>query len=392
MVHPPAGPDAALCWVFPASSLPPQPLTPRCVIGRAEDCDVRLVGRAVSRHHAEIRYDSEAMLLSDLHSMNGVFLNGVGVTEVAVREGDVLRLGNWVGYLAAHAASGQNPGSITELGHHVWGGAAFARSLEPLRAAARSKLPLTLIGEPGTGKELLARALHAWSGRRGPFRSFNCATLSEAQAARELFGARPRGGRRARAQASTAESAGLLQATEGGTLLLEEVGELSPALQERLLRVHATGRVGLNGTSVPADVRLVVTRHGQHGRAGGPLARALSANGAGLELALPPLRQRVPEIPALFCHFVNVYFRGEPFTLDAELIESLCLYSWPGNVRELEFLARQLVAMHHAAREIGRRDLPRRILDAVKRRAQGLPPGPDADATRPDVVTSAALS
>jgi len=392
MDHPPLGHDAALCWVFPVSSLPPQPLASRCVIGRAEDCDVRLEGRAVSRHHAEIRHDSGTLLLSDLHSTNGVFLNGLGVTQAPVVEGDVLRVGNWVGYLAARTPSGQNPGSVTELGHHMWGGAAFARALEPLRAAARSRLPLTLIGEPGTGKELLARALHAWSERRGPFHTLNCATLSEREAASELFGARAGSGRRARAGASALESGGLLQTTEGGTLFLEDVSELSPALQERIWRVLATGRLGVNGTSVPADVRVVVTRHGQHGRTGGPLAQALARNGAGVELELPPLRRRVPEIPALFCHFVNVYFRGEPFTLDAELVEALCLYAWPGNVRELEFLARQLVAMHHNAREIGRRDLPRRILDAVKRRAQGLEVGPDADATRPDGETAFALA
>lgn len=390
MVDSPAGHDTALSWVFPVSSLPPEPLRSRCVIGRAEDCDVRLEGRAVSRHHAEIRHDSKGMLLSDLHSSNGVFLNGVAVNQAPVVEGDVLRVGNWVGYLAACTPDGQNPGCVTELEHGLWGGAAFARTLEPVRTAARSRRPLTLIGEPGTGKELLARALHTWSGRSGPFHTLNCATLSESQAATELFGVRARGGRAARARPTPSGNAGLLKNTEGGTLLLEDVGELSPALQERIWQVLATGRVGVRGTSVPADVRVVVTRHGQHGRKGGPLAQALAANGAGLELELPPLRQRVPEIPSLFWHFVNVYFPGEPFTLDAELVESLCLYSWPGNVRELEFLARQLVAMHHTARELGRRDLPRRILDAVKRRAPGIAAGPDADATRPDVVTAVA--
>jgi hypothetical protein len=357
------GARLALCWLFPMSSGPPHLLRPRSVIGRADDCDVCLVGRAVSRHHAQIEHSDAGTVLTDLRSTNGVFLNGVGVTDSPVAAGDLLRVGNWVGCFTAGETGSQNPGQVREVGPDIWGGDAFARALEPMRSAACSRLPLTLVGESGTGKQLLARAVHAWSGRRGPFHTLNCATSSERHIVTELFGRRTRG---ARAQ----QSQGLLHATQGGTLLLEDASELSPALQTRLLRLLTPSPDGGDGESERFDVRLIVTR--QHHRAGrSRIAKASAVRDASLELWLPPLRQRVPEIPALFSHFVQRYSTAEPFALDAELVEALCLYSWPGNVRELEFLARQLVALHHGARELGREHLPRRILDAVKRGAHG---------------------
>lgn len=381
-----AHPDhLALCWLFPPSSLPPHLLMSCHVIGRADDCDVCLVGRAVSRHHAEIARKEAATRLKDLRSTNGVFLNGVGVTDSPVAAGDVIRVGNWVGYFAADQPGTQHPGQIRELGPNLWGGDTIARALEPMRSAARSRLPLTLVGESGTGKRLVARALHAWSGRRGPFHTLNCATASEHHIEMELFG------RRARRGPGAQKSKGLLDTTEHGTLLLEEASELSPALQRRLRRFLASGQEQADGASAPGNVRLVLARQEQRGRAGGPLSEALAASGASLTLWLPPLRQRVPEIPALFAHFVSVYSNGDSFAIDAELIEALCLYSWPGNVRELEFLARQLVALHQGAREIGRQHLPRRILDAMKRGARASDVVSSSDATRttlPDVPTS----
>ncbi|HEU5073727.1 MAG TPA: FHA domain-containing protein, partial [Polyangiaceae bacterium] len=104
----------ALCWLFPVSTLPPHLLTRRSVIGRADDCDVSLVGRAVSRHHAEIERGATATLLKDLRSTNGVYLNGVSVTESPVVPGDVLRVGNWVGFLTARTDG--HPGPLRALG------------------------------------------------------------------------------------------------------------------------------------------------------------------------------------------------------------------------------------------------------------------------------------
>lgn len=381
MIHPPARHDApdetdpgsarnprerlALCWLFPLSTQPPRALGTRSVIGRADDCDLCLVGRAVSRHHACIERSEAGTVLRDLDSTNGVFLNGSSIASSPVTAGDVLRIGNWVGYFTAAETAAENPGHVRELGLDLWGGEALARALEPLRAVAPSRLPITLVGESGTGKQLVARAVHAWSGRRGPFQVLNCASSSERHIVSELFGRRTRGPRAREAQ-------GLLHAARGGTLLLEEASELSSALQLRLWRRLAgdlqPAESGAERASEPDDVRLILTR--QHGGRAGAFAKAASDQAACVELQLPPLRQRLPEIPGLFLHFVNRYSDHDPFTLDAELVEALCLYGWPGNVRELEFLARQLVALHQGARELGRQHLPRRILDAVNRGAR----------------------
>lgn len=376
MVQPPAGKSTidealseraphperlALSWLFPLGSARLHALTARCVIGRADDCDVRLVGRAVSRHHAEISRQAATLRLVDLRSTNGVFLNGISVTDSPVAAGDLLRVGNWVGCFVPDQPGTEQPGLIRELGPELWGDAAFARTIERVRSAARSGLPLVLTGENGTGKQLVARALHAWSGRQGPFDTLNCASASERQIETELFGRRTRRG------AGGYQNTGLLTTMQDGTLLLEEASELSPALQRRLQRFLGSDQQDAGSAGDPQKVRLVLARHDQRGQRGDPLWKALTMSGSSLELWLPPLRQRVPEIPALFSHFVDVYSTGDACALDAELIEALCLYNWPGNVRELEFLARQLVAMHHGARELGPEHLPRRILEAVRR-------------------------
>ncbi|HEY6723721.1 MAG TPA: FHA domain-containing protein, partial [Polyangiaceae bacterium] len=177
------------------SSAAPHVLSPRSVIGRADDCDVCLVGHAVSRHHAQVEHSVTKTLLTDLSSTNGVFLNGVGITESPVAAGDLLRIGNWVGCFTTGEAGAHNPGQMREVGPDLWGGDAFDRALDPVRAAACSRLPLRLVGESGTGKQLLARAVHAWSGRSGPFHTLNCATSSEPRIVTELFGRRTRGAR-----------------------------------------------------------------------------------------------------------------------------------------------------------------------------------------------------
>src|SRR4051812_14893447 len=177
-------------WVFPDThgkrvtwlSGAPQ------VVVRDASCETVLTGDEVSRRHAELRRTGPLCVVRDLDSKNGVFVNAEQVTSAAFVSGDVLRVGNWVG--VAVQTGLDECLEIEELGPGLLGGVALRRVLAQARSAAGSLLPVTLVGETGTGKELVAHALHAWSGRAGPLLAVNCASYSEALAAAQLFGHR----------------------------------------------------------------------------------------------------------------------------------------------------------------------------------------------------------
>ena len=216
-----------------------------------------------------------------------------------------------------------------------------ARSLELLQRVeriARTDATVLVVGETGTGKELIARHIHKESGRRGPFLAVNCGALSESLIDAELFGHEAgafTGAARARA--------GWFESANGGTLFLDEIGDLSPVLQVKLLRVLQERQVVRLGSTraLGLDVRLVAATNvdlaeavrGQRFRA--DLYYRLSV----ATVALPALRHRGADILALAEHFAGMYcarLAMEPARLSPAARERLCAYSWPGNIRELE--------------------------------------------------------
>ncbi|MCO7488645.1 MULTISPECIES: propionate catabolism operon regulatory protein PrpR [Stenotrophomonas maltophilia group] len=196
-------------------------------------------------------------------------------------------------------------------------------------------------GETGTGKELVARQLHAASGRRGRFVALNCGAISESLLEAELFGysdgaftGARRGGR-----------VGLVEAADGGTLFLDEIGELPLPLQTRLLRVLEEREVLRVGATEPTavDLRVVAATLKsleQHAATGG-FRRDLYYRLAALRIALPPLRARRSDIPLLAQHFFR-QLRGIDAPLDEEALALLSAAEWPGNVRELRNLVDRL--------------------------------------------------
>jgi transcriptional regulator with GAF, ATPase, and Fis domain len=200
------------------------------------------------------------------------------------------------------------------------------------------ELPVLVLGETGTGKELVARALHERSARhRGPFVAENCSALPAELMERELFG-HVQGA----FTGADRDRPGLLELASGGTLFLDEVGDMSPALQAKLLRAlqeQAIRRVGASVT-IQLDLRLVAATH-KDLRAmvkAGTFREDLFFRLAAVELRLPPLRERTGDIEQLAEHFVqrNVAQRGRPLRLSAVARAALADYRWPGNVRELE--------------------------------------------------------
>lgn len=217
---------------------------------------------------------------------------------------------------------------------------ALRRLRRELTAAAPLALPALLLGETGVGKELVARALHDQSGRSGPFRAVNCAAIPRELAESTLFGHR-----KGAFTGATEASAGLLRATEGGTLLLDEVGELEPALQAKLLRAVEEGAVLPVGAvePVPVDVRFVAATNRDLFAAAetGAFRNDLLARLAGVVLRVPTLRERRDDVPGLLAHFLGVAPDHLASRFEPDALEALVLHDWPRNVRELEVTAKR---------------------------------------------------
>lgn len=218
-------------WVFPqvgqaAVSLADSPGSELC-LGRDPTCDVCIVSKQVSRRHATItRGPTGATRITDQGSSNGTRVNGRRVTTAALELGDVIRLGRWVGVVVPSASA------FETLGPGLFGGATFQAALAPLRARAHSSVPVVLEGETGTGKETVARSLHAWSGRNGEFAVVNCSAVPGARVEAELFG-------RHSDAALAAEQQGLLLRVNGGTLMLEHIHALSLSVSQAARRLPA---------------------------------------------------------------------------------------------------------------------------------------------------------
>jgi hypothetical protein len=331
-------------WLFPVLDGRISPLPRGTVaLGRDEACPIRLEGTQVSRRHAEIQREGAVFLIRDLDSRNGLFVDGERVTQAPLREGSLLRIGEWIGLVTSVDEGAAEP-FVTEVLPGYFAGPILLPRLQPLQRAAAANLPVVVQGETGTGKEGAAAAAHLWSGRRGPFLALNCAALPEQLAEGELFGYR-------KGAFTGAERAnpGHLRSAHGGTLFLDEVADLPLGLQAKLLRALEQREVIPLGESAPVkfDVNLVAATQAPLGEAvaAGRFRADLFARLDGLTVELPPLRERIEELPFLFMRFLAAPGRALP-AVDSALIEALCLYDWPYNLRELDRLARQLWALH----------------------------------------------
>jgi two-component system response regulator HydG len=261
--------------------------------------------------------------------------------------------------------------------------------LRRVERAAPTEAAVLIRGETGTGKELVARALHHASRRAaGPFVSLNCAALPEGLLESELFG-HVKGAFTGAIAAST----GLFRAAHRGTLLLDEVGEMSPALQAKLLRVLETREVRPVGSSevVAIDVRIVAATHRDLLEAAkrGAFREDLFYRLAVIEVELPPLRARTDDVVLLARHFLRelARARGEPERgLSPAALDVLLRHAWPGNVRELRSALEHAVTMAEGAETLEPVDLPARVLRAVH--GEGPPPtaAPPAVAAAPTAV------
>jgi DNA-binding NtrC family response regulator len=345
-------------WVFPPEGRLTRLQPGTTVFGRESDSNVTLAGSSISRRHAEIRWFGGGVpMLRDLDSRNGVFLNGRRVSQAPLKPRDVLRFGQWVGVLAALTAeqAAESTWTLEEVTRGYWAGPLLRARLGSARLIAKTELSVVIQGETGAGKEGAARAIHEWSGRRGPFLGFNCATLPEAMAEGELFGYR-----KGAFTGADRASPGFLRAAEGGTLFLDEIADLSLAVQAKLLRaIEAREVIPLGETRpVPIDVRLLAATHVplREAVANERFRSDLFARLKGFILEIPPLRERVEEVPRLFLELLadrRPDAEARP-GMDAGFVEALCLHGWPFNMRDLSSLVVRLLALHPEARAFDR--------------------------------------
>ena len=302
-------------------------------IGTAETSDLRLTDPAVSRHHLALRIDERGLALIDLGSRNGTLVGDLEVVRGYVVSGARIRVGQTTLVVEILDRDVVQPISAADRSGPILGASPAMRRLYPLiEQCSRAASTVLILGETGTGKELLAEAIHAGSPRAaGPFAVVACSALSHDLAESELFGHE----QGAFTGAMTAR-AGAFEAAHGGTVFLDEIGELPLALQPLLLRVlenRTVRRLGSNDQR-PVDVRVIAASHRD-------LRELVNARRFRLDLyyrlcvlriAVPPLRERPGDVALLAAQFWRA-LRRDP--IPQAFVEQLAGQSWPGNVREL---------------------------------------------------------
>src|ERR1043165_65785 len=245
-----------------------------------------------------------------------------------------------------HAALRRQVDDLRAREQRILGDSAPARALlATIAKVAETGARVLIRGESGSGKELVAAALHRQSRRRaGPFVKINCAAIPTHLIEDELFG-------HARGAFTDAKSAkaGLFEQAGGGTLLLDEIGDMDHGLQSRLLRVIEDGRVRRLGETAEraVDVRVIAATHRDLEALvrAGAFREDLYFRLAAVPIDVPPLRERADDVPLLFTAFLEQFCRRNgrmPLTVDADVFARLRAYRWPGNVRELRNVAEQM--------------------------------------------------
>jgi DNA-binding NtrC family response regulator len=310
------------------------------VVGRDPGCDLCLVDREVSARHAVVSFDGDVVRLRDAGSRNGSFVNGVAVVDARLAPGDVVRLGSTL-LVVEGLVDDPAPESF---GRYSSRSPRMRSVFQRAARLAKTEVPVVITGETGTGKEVMARALHEESRRReGPFVVFDCTTVAPTLIEAALFGHE-----KGAFTGAVAAEEGVFEQAHGGTLLIDEIGDLDLPLQGRLLRAIERSEVRRVGGRrwVQVDVRIIAATRRDLPREVRELRFRddLYYRLAVATLELPPLRDRREDIPAL----THLFWReagGLESELPPSLVTRLAHGTWPGNVRQLRNAVARALAL-----------------------------------------------
>ncbi len=338
--------------------------------------DLQIDDPKLSRVHASVSRAGLVFEIRDLGSRNGTFINGERVERRSLTVGDVVRVGDTLLEVGTEEPERAVESEDESL---VARSSALLAAVEAADRVAPSDLPVLLLGETGTGKEVFARRVHARSGRRGVFLAINCASLPRELVESTLFGHR-----KGAFTGATADSDGFFAQAHDGTLFLDEVGELPAHQQAKLLRVlenHEYLPVG-SARVVQSNARIIAASNADLDAeiASGGFRADLYARLAGSVIRLPPLRLRRRDILALAELFLSELAPGEDFRLSASAAERLLLYRWPHNVRELRGAMQRLALLQPAGGDVSSRAIES-VLDSHPR-AGGASVSPDQPSMR----------
>ena len=327
----------------------------RWTLGRAVEGPGHLADDALSRMHVRFTPRPGAVyVVEDLRTSNGSFLDGRSLTEVTPLEvGQVLSVGETLLVVDAEPPRDALPtrddatGDVPEIRGTSLTSERLRLSIATVAPTAGSVL---ILGPTGSGKEVAARALERLSGRRGAFVPVNCAAIPSSMAEAELFGYA-----KGAFTGATSEHEGFFAQADGGTIFLDEVGDLPEPVQAKLLRVLETGEVQRLGEERRRilDLRVVAATHKNLDNL--DFRKDLFARLGDWVLRIPSLAERRADILDLFDFFLET---EEPRPYSSEFAEALLLYDWPMNVRELQKMARRLANLRTGNRVLDVEDLP----------------------------------
>jgi transcriptional regulator with GAF, ATPase, and Fis domain len=341
-------------------------------LGRDPQNGVAIPEQAVSRQHSRISLRDGKWIISDLGSRNGTMVGGRFIHEVELEPNDEIRIGDaifkfvregaerFVGYrMDGQVAGERKAGLLAEL----IGGAQMDQIAADIERIAPTELSSVVLGETGTGKEVVARGLHRLSGRKGSLQAINCAAIPPNLLESELFGYR-----RGAFSGADRDKPGLIKLADGGTLFLDEIGDMPLDAQAKLLRVLQSREVFPLGatTAERVDIRVVCATHRdlyqyvREGKFRGDLFARLNEH----VVRLPPLRERKEDVYQLALAFGARYGRPDiRFTFS--FVVALLHYDWPFNVRELESCIKRGVALTEGA-PLDTQHLPDAIAEHMK--------------------------
>ena len=347
---------------------------------------------SVSRVHARLERRGDRCSVHDVRSRNGVLVRGRAVESAELSEGDDVRIGDAIFVFTRTGARRFARTRIDGRGERPYPYASLAcgprtRAIfDELTPIAAANIPVLVLGETGTGKELVAQAIHAASGRSGPLRALNCAAIPPNLVESELFGFK-----KGAFTGADRDSTGIVRAANAGTLFLDEIGDMPPEIQPKLLRLLESNEVSPVGAARAerVDVRVVCATHAD-------LARLVETRSFRADLysrirghvvKLPPLRHRKEDLYRIV-RALLVRLERPDAEVSVAFMAALARHDWPFNVRELFAVIRRAVALAPAGAVLDVPHLPDELLgppaanEPAPPPVDGKPAMPDADALR----------